>query len=61
MPLSPQRSASPEVVPTVLVFGDRQDLIRVEASMTTPWSEVAAVAPRVAPAIDFSTKSAAPV
>lgn len=60
--LSPQRSASPETVPAVLAFNDRQDIIRVEGRMTTPWSEVAAAPPKPAPTFDLGRfNSPAPV
>lgn len=51
--LSPQRSASPEVVPVVVAFEGREDIVRVEAPMTTPWSQVAAVPTKAAPTFDF--------
>ena len=43
MPLSPQRSASPSLVPAVLVAG--QQSVRVEAQMTGPWPTLAEAAP----------------
>lgn len=51
--LSPQRSASPDIVPAVLAFEGREDIFRVEAPMTMPWSQVAAVPPKAAPTFDF--------
>ena len=51
--LSPQRSASPETIPAVLVFNDRQDIIRVAAPMSTPWSQVADVPPKPMPTFDL--------
>lgn len=60
VPVDPQRSADPAVMPTVLVADGVAAGLRVAVKVTTPWPAVAAPAPLTAPAPITSTAPATP-